>query len=264
MTPRLRVTGGYAVRVYLAREITDEENLCVLCVLCVSKTSWDHVSGAVRLDAGRRTLPGMQIHLFAVLVLALVPLTAVAQDRMPPIPADKLTDAQRKGIEEFKTARSAEISGPFVPLLRSPEVMTRARAMGDYLRFRSALPPRLSEFVILLTARRWTQQYEWNAHQPLALKGGVKADVVTAIAEGRRPDHMAADEEAVYTLVDEIDRNRSVSDTTYSRAIAAVGEQGVIDTLGLAGYYTMLAMVMNTTRTPLPANAKPGLQGFPR
>ena len=183
---------------------------------------------------------------------------------MPPIPADKLTDAQRKAIEEFKTARSAEISGPFVPLLRSPEVMTRARAMGDYLRFRSALPPRLSEFVILLTARRWTQQYEWNAHQPLALKGGVKAEVVTAIAEGRRPEHMAADEEAVYTLVDEIDRNRSVSDATYSRAIAAVGEQGVIDTLGLVGYYSMLAMVMNTARTPVPAGATPGLPVLPR
>ena len=206
----------------------------------------------------------MNTHLVAILVLALVPLTAVAQDRMPPIPADKLTDAQRKAIEEFKAARSAEISGPFVPLLRSPEVMTRARAMGDYLRYKSALPPRLSEFVILLTARRWTQQYEWNAHQPLALKGGVTAEVVTAIAEGRRPEHMAADEDAVYTLVEEIDRNRSVSDATYSRAIAAFGEQGVIDTLGLVGYYSMLAMVMNTARTPMPAGATPGLVSLPR
>ena len=206
----------------------------------------------------------MNTHLVAILVLALVPVTAVAQDRMPPIPADKLTDAQRKAIEEFKAARSAEISGPFVPLLRSPEVMTRARAMGDYLRYKSALPPRLSEFVILLTARRWTQQYEWNAHQPLALKGGVTAEVVTAIAEGRRPEHMAADEDAVYTLVEEIDRNRSVSDATYSRAIAAVGEQGVIDTLGLVGYYSMLAMVMNTARTPMPAGAMPGLLSLPR
>ena len=115
---------------------------------------------------------------------------------MPPIPADKLTDAQKKAIEEFKAARSADISGPFVPLLRSPEVMSRARAMGDYLRFKSSLPPRLSEFVILLTARRWTQQYEWNAHQPLALKGGLKSDIVEAIADGRRPERMADDEEA--------------------------------------------------------------------
>jgi 4-carboxymuconolactone decarboxylase len=202
--------------------------------------------------------------LVAVVVTACVAVPARAQDRMPPIPADKLTDAQRKAIAEFKTARSADVSGPFIPLLRSPEVMTRARAMGDYLRFRSSLPPRLSEFVILITARRWTQQYEWNAHQPLALQGGVKADVVEAIAEGRRPERMRADEEAIYTLIDEIDRNRSVSDATYASAVAVVGEQGVVDTLGLVGYYTTLALVMNTARTPLPPGATAGLAPFPR
>src|SRR5690349_24991788 len=117
--------------------------------------------------------------------------TVLAQDRMPPIAADKLTEAQKKAIEEFKVARGNDVSGPFGPLLRSPEVMTRARAMGDYLRFKSTLPPRLSEFVILLTARHWTQQYEWNAHQPLALRGGLNGDIVKAVAEGRRPDGMA-------------------------------------------------------------------------
>src|SRR3954470_18994082 len=151
----------------------------------------------------------MHRQLFAALALALVPLTAVAQDRMPPIPADKLTDAQRKAIAEVKTARSAEISGPFVPLLGSPAVMTRARAMGDYLRYKSALPPRLSEFVILLTARRWTQQYEWNAHQPLALQGGLAAEIVKAIAEGRRPERMADDEDALYAVWDELQKNQS-------------------------------------------------------
>jgi 4-carboxymuconolactone decarboxylase len=190
--------------------------------------------------------------------------SAQAQDRMPPIAAAALTDAQRKAIEEFKAARSADLSGPFVPLLRSPEVMSRARAMGDYLRFRSSLPPRLSEFVILLISRRWTQQYEWNAHRPLAIQGGVSPEIVAAIADGRRPDGMAADQEALYTLVDELHRNQSVSDPAYAKAVASVGEQGVIDALGIAGYYTMLAMVMNTARTPLPAGAVPGLLPFPR
>jgi len=184
---------------------------------------------------------------------------AGAQDRMPPIPADKLTDAQKKAIEEFKAARSVDISGPFVAMLRSPEVMNRARAMGDYLRFRSSLPPRLSEFVILLTARRWTQQYEWNAHAPLAVKGGLNADIVKAIAEGRRPEKLAEDEEIVYLLFDEIQRTQSVSDGTYARAVGKIGEQGVIDVMGITGYYTMLAMVMNTARTPLPDGAKPAL-----
>jgi len=203
------------------------------------------------------------VFLLAVMVVGMV-ASGRAQDRMPPIPADKLTDAQKKAIEEFRAARGADISGPFVPLLRSPEVMSRARAMGDYLRFRSALPPRLSEFVILLTARRWTQQYEWNAHQPLALNGGLKGEIVDAIAEGRRPARMAGDEEAVYALVEELQRNQSVSDATYASAIAAVGEQGVIDAVALAGQYTMLAMVLNTARTPLPQGARPGLAPFPR
>ncbi len=189
---------------------------------------------------------------------------APAQDRLPPIPAERLTDAQKRAIEEFKAARSAEISGPFIAMLRSPEVMSRARAMGDYVRFRSSLPPRLSEFVILMTARAWTQQYEWNAHQPLALKAGLKPEVADAIAEGRRPAHMEEDEEILYSFCDELQRNHSVSDATYARAVAKFGEPGVIDTLGIAGYYTLLAMVLNTARTPLPGAAKPARAPFPR
>ena len=203
------------------------------------------------------------VFLMAVMAVGVV-TSGQAQDRMPPIPADKLTGAQKKAIEEFKAARSVDISGPFVPLLRSPEVMSRARAMGDYLRYKSSLPPRLSEFVILLTARRWTQQYEWNAHQPLALQGGLRGEIVKAIVDGRRPDGMAEDEDAVYSLWDEVQRNQSVSDATYARVLGKVGEQGVIDVLGITGYYTMLAMVMNTARTPLPDGTKPGLAPFPR
>jgi 4-carboxymuconolactone decarboxylase len=202
-----------------------------------------------------------------VLMLAVIVAIAApgaAQDRMPPIPADRLTDAQKKAIEEFKAARAVDISGPFVPLLRSPEVMSRARAMGDYLRFKSSLPPRLSEFVILLTARRWTQQYEWNAHLPLALQGGLKDEIVAAIAAGRRPAAMAADEEAIYQLWDEVQRDQGASDATYANARDRIGEQGIIDVLGITGYYTTLAMVMNTTRTPLPAGVKPPLAPLPK
>jgi 4-carboxymuconolactone decarboxylase len=143
-------------------------------------------------------------------------------------------------------------------------VMTRARAMGDYLRFRSSLPPRLSEFVILLTARRWTQQYEWNAHAPLAVKGGLKENIVKAVAEGRRPEGMAEDEEIVFALFDEIQKHQSVSDATYARALGKIGEQGIIDVMGITGYYTLLAMVMNTARTPLPAGASPQLAPLAR
>ena len=200
-----------------------------------------------------------------VCVLAsLIVGSASAQDRMPPLAANTLTDAQRKAIAEFKEARNADISGPFVPLLRSPEVMSRARAMGDYLRFRSVLPPRLSEFVILMTARAWTQQYEWDAHYRLALTAGLKEETAKAIAEGRRPQGMQDDEELLYVFCDEVRKNQGVSDQTYSRMVAKFGEQGVIDTVGIMGYYTTLAMVMNTARTPLPAGATPALKPISR
>jgi 4-carboxymuconolactone decarboxylase len=189
---------------------------------------------------------------------------ADAQDRMPPIPAAQMTEAQRKAVAEFVAARHADISGPFVPLLRSPEVMTRARAMGDYLRFTSVLPPRLSEFVILVTARHWTQQYEWSIHHPIAIQAGLSPEIAKAVAGGRRPDRMADDEAIVYDLCVELQKNQRVSDATYARARAKFGEQGVIDTVGIVGYYTMMAMVLNTARTPLPAGAEPALAPLPR
>ena len=184
-------------------------------------------------------------------------VVAPAQDRLPPISADQMTAEQKKAVADFKAARGAELSGPFYPLLRSPEVMTRARAMGDYLRYNSALPPRLSEFVILLTASQWAQQYEWAIHHPIALKEGVSAATATAIAEGRRPAQMTEDEEALYDFCIELQRTHLVSDATYARMLARFGERGVVDTVGIVGYYTMLAMALNTFRTPAPSGATP-------
>ena len=116
--------------------------------------------------------------------------------------------------------------------------------------------------VILITARGWTQQYEWSAHAPLALNAGLKQGIITAIAEGRRPAAMAEDEAAAYDLCDEIDRNKSVSDATYARVVNRFGEEGVVEIVGLKGYYTMLAMLMNMSRTQAPDGKLP-LQEFP-
>lgn len=192
---------------------------------------------------------------------------AQAQDRMPGIAAEHLTPAQVKAIEDFVAVRGRNVTGPFgpfVPLLRSPELMVRAGALGEYLRYRSALPPRVSEMAILLVARRWTQQYEWFAHEPPARTAGVSAEIISAIAEGRRPKDMSEDEAALYDLYDEVHRNQSASDATYARAKAAFGEQGLMDAMGLLGYYTMLAMVMNTARTPLPEGVPAPLRPLPQ
>jgi 4-carboxymuconolactone decarboxylase len=200
----------------------------------------------------------------AALVMMGTSMSMQAQDRMPPIAPERMSDAQRKAIEEFRAARKTGISGPFVPLLRSPEVMNRARAMGDYLRFNSVLPPRLSEFAILITAREWTQNYEWDAHSHIALDAGLSPDIVKAVAEGRRPDRMAEDEDVLYSFCSELHRNKSVSDATYARAVARFGEQGVIDMVGISGYYTLLAMALNSARTPVPPGHTPQLAPFPR
>jgi 4-carboxymuconolactone decarboxylase len=191
-------------------------------------------------------------------------MEVIPPDRLPPIAEAQLTPEQRDAIVQFKTARGAEVTGPFQPLLRSPELMTRTRAMGDYLRYKSALPPRLSEFVILMTAREWTQQYEWNAHYPIALKAGVKPEVANAIAEGRRPSSMTDDEAALYDLCQELDRHKSVADGTYARALKLFGEKGVVDAIGIHGYYTLLAMVLNTARTPAGEGPSPTLKPLPQ
>ena len=182
-----------------------------------------------------------------------------AQNRMPPIPAGELTPQQQQAAADFRAARNAELTGPFVPLLRSPEVMTRARALGDYLRYKTQLEPRHSEFVILMAARNWSQQYEWAVHYPIALKAGVTADVAGAIAERRRPSGMTAEEATLYDFCDELMRTQAVGDAAYARMVSTFGEKGVIDTVGIVGYYTMLAMMLNTSRTPPPDNGAPRL-----
>ena len=209
----------------------------------------------------------MRVATFAldVCILLLIVVAAAAQDRMPPIPKDKMTEAQRKAFDEVTSgprgAGGAE--GPFVPLLRSPELMSRLQMAGEYLRFHNTIGPKLTEFVILLTARQWTQQYEYDVHQVNGLKAGVKQETISAITEGRRPAGMAADEEIVYDFCSELRQNQSVSDATYARAVSKFGEQGVIDMTGLVGYYTTLAMIMNVARSPLPDGKKAPLAPFP-
>jgi 4-carboxymuconolactone decarboxylase len=192
------------------------------------------------------------------------PNVTMAPDRMPEIPADKMTDAQKKASEEFAEGRGTAVFGPFVPLLRSPEVMLRTKAMGDYLRFRSVLPPKVSEYAILITARHWSNEYEWAVHFPIAEKAGVNPDLLGMLAEGRQVKGVYETDQLTYEFCTELLKNKCVSDTTYHWAVLKIGEQGVIDLTALVGYYSMLALVLNMARTPLPAGAKPALPLFPR
>lgn len=188
-----------------------------------------------------------------------MPITDATHDRLPEIPAESLSDAQVSAAEAFRAARGTPVFGPFVPLLRSPELMTNASTMGLHLRYRSVLPLVLSEFIILITAREWTQQVEWHIHAPIALKAGLDPEIVAALREGRRPDAMGEGEALAYAFSTELHRNRAVSDTTYARVVAAFGEQGAVEMAGINGYYTLLAMSMNMARTALPDGAAPPL-----
>jgi 4-carboxymuconolactone decarboxylase len=177
---------------------------------------------------------------------------AEPQDRLPPLGDHELTPEQRVAAAEMSSGPRGAVIGPFAPLLRSPELMTRLQKVGEYLRFSSPLDRRLFELAILYVARWWDQQFEWGFHHPLALAAGLDPAVADAIAAGRRPADMDAAAAAVWDLLDELHRTRGVSDATYARAVGAVGEAGVVEIVSTAGYYGTLAMVMGTARTPPP------------
>ena len=183
----------------------------------------------------------------------------MGQDRLPPLPEGSLSPAQKRAAAELASGPRGAVFGPFVPLLRSPDFLSPLQKAGEYLRYKSALPPRLSEFAILIVARHWDQQFEWHIHQPIAERAGIPAAHILAVAEGRRPDNMAGDETVVHDFLQELQRNHQVSDATYDRALELFGERGVIDLCGLCGYYSLLAMVLNVARTPLPEGVPPPL-----
>ena len=190
---------------------------------------------------------------FAMLLalgLCAAPLAnAQAPVRLPPLDPASHDTEQKQAAEAFQAARKAPMTGPFLTMMRSPVLMSAVRGVGDYLRFGSAIGTTLSEFVILVTAREWGQDYEWNTHKPIALTRGISAATIDAIADGRRPEAMTADEALCYDFVIDLIRTKRVSDPTYARAAARFGEKGVVDLTGIAGYYSLLAMQLNVART---------------
>jgi 4-carboxymuconolactone decarboxylase len=185
-------------------------------------------------------------------------------DRLPPIPADTLTDEQKKVAADFLAERKQEVFGPFVPLIRSPQLMAIAARMGAHLRFSASLPRALSEFAILLQARRWTQNYEWYVHVADARAAGLSEPIILAVADGRRPENLTADEQIIYDFSAELNESHGVTDRTYARMVDAFGEQGMMDLVGINGYYGFISMVLNVARTPLPQGIAPDLAPFPR
>lgn len=184
-------------------------------------------------------------------------------ERFPRLAAEQLTALQQQVTADIAAGPRGELRGPFITLLRSPELAATVQRVGEYLRYKSPVERRLAEMATLMAARHWTQQYEWQSHYKHAMKAGLSPDVAAAIADGRRPAGMAEDETVLYDFLTEALQNKSVCDVTYARALARFGEQQVVDFMAIAGYYAMLAMILNVARIALPGGKPPPLPFFP-
>lgn len=177
--------------------------------------------------------------------------------RFPDLAPHQMTPAQARVAEAIRSGPRGGIRGPFAVLLRSPELADRVQRLGEHLRFNSSLPPRLNEFAIIINARFWESQYEWFAHRPLAVQAGLAEAIADAVARGERPQGMKEDEALVYDFCTTLHRRHFVDQTLFERAKSVLGEQGVVDLIGVSGYYTLVSMVLNVAEIPLPAGAPP-------
>lgn len=181
-----------------------------------------------------------------------LPADSGATGRLPPIPPEAWTPEQRRVAEAITAGPRGGLRGPFPAMLRSPEVAERFQRVGEYLRFQSSIPAALNELAILVTAREWSAQYEWYAHHILAMKAGLPAAIAEALAAGRKPDGMDADQAAVWQFCTELHRTRQVSDAAYAAVRDRFGERGVVDLIAVSGYYVAVAMTLNVAQVPLP------------
>jgi 4-carboxymuconolactone decarboxylase len=186
------------------------------------------------------------------------------RDRMPALRPEEMTEAQRRVAEELIAGPRKGVKGPFISLLRTPELLGRVAQLGEQLRFHGGLDGRVREFVTMVVARHLSNQFEWAVHQPFALKAGIAPAAAAAVAEGRRPDELRDDEALAYDFTLEVLHTHGVSETTYGRAIARFGEPGVVELTTLIGYFVMVSWVLNVAGTSAPDDAGvPPLDPFP-
>ena len=193
---------------------------------------------------------------FGLALLIAAPAAGRAEEitRFKPLKAEELTPPQKAYADMIAAPpRNAKFGNPpYRAYIRNPDLAPKLSALSEYLRWNSSLPPRLSELAILITAREWTAQYEWFAHYPLALKGGLDPKVAEAIATGKRPESMKDDEAALYDLATALYRDRKVSDPVYKAALEKFGARGIMDIIGIIGYYDLVSMTLITMQAGPP------------
>jgi len=183
-------------------------------------------------------------------------------EKRPSYRLKEITDEQMSAVQKsLRDAISsgprgirAKLTGPFQIWLNAPELGHLAQALGAHCRYKTSLSPRQSETAILVTANLWKAQYEWVAHEPQALKAGVKPETVKAIQAGREPKSAQKDEKAIIDFVKELYKTKRVSDKTYKRVHGLFGDAGVVELVGICGYYALISMTLNTFCAEIPAD----------
>jgi 4-carboxymuconolactone decarboxylase len=178
--------------------------------------------------------------------------------RLAKLDENNLTADQRALADSIKSGPRGQfkMSGPFAIYLHAPTFGELAQKLGGHLRFKTGVSPRLSEFAIMCTAQHWKAQYEWAMHEPMAEKAGVKPQTIRDIQAGRKPKSAPRDEMAIYDFIKELYVKRRVSTGVYNRVKKLLGDAGVVELVGILGYYAMVSMTLNTFKAPLPQGMK--------
>jgi 4-carboxymuconolactone decarboxylase len=207
------------------------------------------------------------IAFFLALVIADARMSRAEDSvRFPPLAPDQLTQQQKAWADSIAAPpRNGKYTNPpYRAYIRNPDLAPRLTNLTDYLRWKTSLPARLSEFAILITAREWTAQYEWFAHYPLAMKAGLDPQIANDIAHGLRPEKMKDDEAALYDLAMALYRDKKVSDGVYKAALDQFGERGIMDIIGIMGYYDITSMTLITMQAGAPNDSVPALPVLPK
>jgi len=216
------------------------------------------------------------MHNHGLIVICLIVFTLIAAqaqapsaqdiklvgDRFKPLKWAEMTPEQKTMMEHLVSGERRGAGGPFNVLLRSPEMGDLAQQFGASMRFHSSLPRKLNEMAIIITARHWTAQYEWSAHRTAAAQAGLNESIIQAIAAGKRPGSMDADETIIYNFATELLNTKQVSDPVFKPVKDKFGERGVVDLIGVMGYYQFVSMLLNVDRYPLGEGVKPELQSL--
>ena len=184
----------------------------------------------------------------------LIPLENLTPEQQ--VLADAIRSGPRAAMKSSAASKPGPLGGPFNVWLRSPGMGNIIQQLGAEIRFRSSLPSKLNEMAILITARKWTSQYEWFAHHKVAMEAGLDPAIAQDIAQGRCPAKMSGDEAIVHDFSRELHETQSVSDATYKAALDRFGERGVVDLIAVNGFYVLVSMCLNVDRTPLPGGEK--------